>query len=87
MKERDSNDLRTRQQIAKNVLKQTTNPLSYKEMVRIALFDLKQTEGTSPEAILNYICENYDVKNNAIASRRLAVALTKGVSDGAFRKS
>ena len=71
----------------KNVSKQKPKPPSYKEMVRSALFDLMGTKGTPRDAILNYICTHYDIKNNALASRRLNVALTAGVSDGTFRKS
>ena len=71
----------------KNVSKQKQKPPSYKEMIRSALFDLKGAKGTPRDAILNYICTNYDIKNNALASRRLNVALIAGVSDGTFRKS
>ena len=71
----------------KNVSKQKPKPPSYKEMVCSALFDLKGAKGTPRDAILNYICTNYDIKNNALASRRLNVALTAGISDGTFRKS
>ena len=80
--------LRTRKRITKkNVLKQKPKPPSYKEMIRLALFDLKEAKGTSRDDILNYICAKYDIKINAIASRRLNVALKAGVSDGTFKKS
>ena len=80
--------LRARKQVTrKNFSKQKPKPPSYKEMIRSALFDLMGAKGTQRDVILNYICTNYDIKNNALASRRLNVALTDGVSDGTFRKS
>ena len=71
----------------KNALKQKTNPPTYKETIRSALLDLKEAKGTQRDAILNYICTYYHITNNAIASRRLNLALTAGVSDGTFKKS
>ena len=79
--------LRTRRQITMNIWKQQTTPPTYKEMICLALSDLKQNKGSPRHVILNYICDNFDIKRRTIASRRLNAALKTGVSDGTFRKS
>ena len=87
-KKESSGYLGARKQVTrKKFSKQKPKPPSYKEMIRSALFDLMRAKGIQRDVILNYICTNYDIKNNALASRRLNVALTAGVSDGTFRKS
>ena len=88
MAEQDSKtSLRTRHQITMNVWKQNTKPPAYKEMICLALCDLKQNKGSPRHVILNYICDNFNIKRRTIASRRLNSALKIGVSDGTFRKS
>ena len=76
--------LGSRKQITK---KQKSKPPSCKEMVRQAIVDLKEAKGTQRDAILNYICTNYDIRNKTILSRRLSIALKTGVNDGSFRQS
>ena len=56
-------------------------------MIYLALCDLKQDKGSPRHVILNYICDNFNIKRRTIASRRLNFALKIGVSDGTFRKS
>ena len=76
--------LRSRKQ---NTKQQNPKPLPCKEMIRLAIVDLKEAKGTPREAILNYICSNYDIRNKTIFSRRLSIALKIGVNDGSFRES
>ena len=76
--------LRSRKQ---NTKQQTPKPLPCKEMIRLAIVDLKEGKGTPREAILYYICANYGIRNKTIFSRRLSIALKTGVNDGSFRES
>ena len=76
--------LRSRTQITK---KHKPKPPPCKEMIRLAIIGLKEAKGTPRDAILNYICTNYDIRNKTIISRRLSIALKTGVNDGSFRQS
>ena len=76
--------LRSRNQITK---KQKTKPPLCKEMIRQAIIDLKEAKGTPRDAILNYICRNYNIRNKTTLSRQLSIALKTGVNDGLFRQS
>ena len=76
--------LRSRKQITK---KHKPKPQPCKEMIRLAIIGLKEVKGTPQDAILNYICSNFDIRNKTTLSRQLSIALNTGVNDGSFRQS
>ena len=76
--------LRSRKQITK---KQKTKSPPCKEMIRQTIIVLKEAKGTPRDAILNYICRNYNIRNKTTLSRQLSIALKTGVNDGFFRQS
>ena len=76
--------LRSRKHITK---KQKTKPPQCKEMIRLAIIDLKEVKGTPQDAIIDYICSNFDIRNKTTLSRHLSIALKTGVNDGSFRQS
>ena len=63
------------------------NHPKYIDMIKDAIANLKQPRGTQTRYILDYICDNYKLKNRKAANQSMIIALKTGVKNGFFKKA
>ena len=56
------------------------------EMISAAIIKLDERKGSSKQALLKYIVENYDV-DSKLANRNLKLALKNGIRNGLIKQS
>ena len=64
--------------------KKSSNHPTYAEMISTAILSLKDRTGSSRQAIVKYVCANYQVDADK-AAFHLRRALKKGLEDGVFK--